>query len=149
MSSSIIPSHCLGLGRPAWSRGSRNRFGYNFYGIGVFCCVVSVCSWQLCQVVVLLYLGEGVGVIGWWSRPCPCLCGVKGTWQVVDRCWFIWHFNNKHCLVLRLTRSTWSEELMNGLLIHGVQVSEFGFQAPTLLSISGLNKVVTIIISHL
>ena len=38
------------------SRGRRNRFGYNFYSIGVFLCVVAVLDDS-----VIVPVGEGVG----------------------------------------------------------------------------------------
>ena len=41
------------------SRGRRNRFGYNFYSIGVFWCVVAVLD-DSCGVIVPV--GEGVEV---------------------------------------------------------------------------------------
>ena len=47
-SSSIIPARCAILAWSDWSRGWENRFGYRFYSISVFWCViVAVCGWQL------------------------------------------------------------------------------------------------------
>ena len=55
---------------PDWCLGWENRFGYNFYSIRMDWCVVTLCG-DSCGCSVTW--GEGVGVIGWRSRPCPFL----------------------------------------------------------------------------
>ena len=71
-SSSIIPALCIGLAWPDCSRGRRNRFGYRFYGIGVFCCVVAVVGWQLWYLCELGRGGGGYLVGG----PTPVHAGI-------------------------------------------------------------------------